>query len=336
MFDWRRKRKTPPANSNRVDELANGLARQGRTAEIEFELDALDRTKLSECELESWYHVRGIAAFRRGDRPLAMARFIEAHAAFPESATIAFSLGQEYEYLGDIASTFELFDRAVFPKLPASHALAQSRYAYLWGDLQRAVSYVEPVLEMHYKLGIADDMFLYIRGMPFFSQTWAYMAAFAEIQGDLARLDKVTRTAVSRLKECDLSHLVEFLACIKTRDFSRYAASLQSGTGYARSRAAVIRALREESYQRAQDVLSSVRLADNDFPWLPDMLLLANCEAAHRCEPSAEPGLVERFFLRQPLLFEPDHAVNFRVLDYQESLKRIYQSRRRAATTERS
>ncbi len=117
MFDTWRRKDTPPSTSNRVDDLANGLARHGRIADLASELDKLDRAGLSESELESWYHFRGIEAFRRGDRPLAMRRFIEAHAAFPKSATITFSLGQEYEYLADVESMFGLFDRAPFPKV---------------------------------------------------------------------------------------------------------------------------------------------------------------------------------------------------------------------------
>lgn len=322
----------PGPNSNRVEELANDLARRGKAADIESEMEKLNRADFSEAELESWYHIRGIAAFTRGDRTLAMSRFKEAYAAFPNSAMIAFSLGQEYEYFGDVESAFSFFDRALFPKLPARHALAQSRYAYLWGDLRRAQCYIEPVLEMHFRLGIADSTFLWIRRMPFFNQTWDYMAAFAELTGELERFEAMTQRAVSELKGCDLSALTDFLSCMKTKDFSRYEAFMNYGTGYERTRAAVIYALRQTEFSRAQDVLGSVQLPDNDFPWLHDILLLANCEVAHRCEPGAEAELVERFFQRQPLLFEPDHAVNFRLLHYQEQLKPMYQARRRGTT----
>lgn len=321
----------PAASSNRVEELANGLAKRGKAADVETELDKLDRADFSESELESWYHIRGIAAFARGDRPLAMSRFIEAHAASPRSARIAFSLGQEYEHVGDTEAMFGLFDRAVFPSLPARQALWQSRYAYLWGDLTRAVSYVEPVLEAHFQLGNADDTFLWIRGMPFFSETWAFMAAFAELMGDLDRLDAMTQRAASELKDIDVSYLTDFVSCMKTKDFSRYEAFLNRGTGYERTRAAAIHASRQNEYSEAQETLASVKLADNDFPWLADILLLVSCEAAHRCEPNAEADLLEKFFRRQQLLFEPHHAVNFRLLQYQELLKPIYQARRRAA-----
>lgn len=318
-------------NPNRVEELANSLARQGKIGDLESELDKLDRSDLSDSELEAWYHIRGIAAFSRGDRRLALARFEEAYAAFPKSARIAFSLGQEYERLGDPESMFTLFDRAAFPNLPASHALAQSRYAYLWGDIHRALRYVEPILEAHFKLVIADSTFLWIRGMPFFDQTWAYMAAFAELTGDLDKLESITQRAVTELKDYDASHLAEFVLCIKTGDFSAYEAFLNRGTGYERTRAAVVRAQHLEKYSQAQEVLNSLNLADNDFPWLKDILLLASCEVAHRCESDGERELLERFLQRQPLLFEPDHAVNFRLLAYQEILKPIYQRRHRAA-----
>jgi hypothetical protein len=165
--------------------------------------------------------------------------------------------------------------------------------------------------------------------MPFFGQTWAYLAAFLEVQGDLSKLETATRTAASRLKDIDLSPQRDLLSCMRSKDSAPYAARLHSGTGYERARAAVIVSHTEDTFMRALEVLDSVRFGDNDFPWLGEMLLLAKCEAAHRCQASAETGLMESFFIRQPLLFEPDHAVNFRVLEYQESLKRIYRSRRK-------
>jgi hypothetical protein len=261
-----------------------------------------------------------------------MSRFKEAHAAFPKSAEIAFSLGQEYEGIGDAESMFGLFDSVLFPNISARYALAESRYAYLWGDLQRAVSYIEPVLEAHFQFGIADDTFLWMRGMPFFSETWHYMAAFAELTGDLGSLETLTEKAASDLRDCDLTILSNFLSCMKQNDFSRYEAYLNHETGYERTKAAVIHARRQNEYSKAQEILGSVRLEDKDFPWLNDILLLANCEAAHRFNLQAEAELKERFLLRQQLLSEPNHAVSFRLLEYQELLKPIYQARRHAAT----
>jgi hypothetical protein len=339
MFNWLKKRflpqtganriEDPQAPANRIEALADRLAREGKAANIEGELEALDVAELSSPELEAWYHLRGIAAFRRGDRQLAKARFAEAHSKFPSSAMIAFSLGQEYEYIGDTATMFGLFDRYRFPALPAIHALAESRYAYLWGDIDRAVSYVEPVLEMHFKLGFADDMFLHTRGMPFFGQTWAYLAAFYELRRDLSTLETITERAASGLKDYDVSTQRRFLESLRTGDFSQYTATPNYGTGSERARAAVILTQHSTTLDGANSFLDAVQFSTSDFPWLSDIILLARCEAAHRLDPAVEPALIDSFFARQPLLFEPDHAVNFRVLAYQEYLKQLYQSRRR-------
>jgi hypothetical protein len=43
-----------------------------------------------------------------------------------------------------------------------------------------------------------------------------------------------------------------------------------------------------------------------------------------------EAALQESFLKRQPLLFEPDHAVTFQLIDYQERLKEIYRRSRAA------
>jgi hypothetical protein len=85
MFNWWKKRLLPQTGANRIEALADRLAREGKAANIEGELDALDVAELSSLEIESWYHLRGIAAFRRGDRQLAKARFAEAHSKFPVS-----------------------------------------------------------------------------------------------------------------------------------------------------------------------------------------------------------------------------------------------------------
>ena len=114
---------------------------------------------------------------------------------------------------------FQLFDEHPFPSLPASYAFAQARYAYLWNDFDRGLSYVKPILKAHFDLNIADDTFLYIRGMPFFGQTWAYFAAFYELKGDLEPAVQLTQDAKRQLIEYDTSHLEKFLIAVRSADF---------------------------------------------------------------------------------------------------------------------
>ena len=145
--------------TDRIDALANELARAGNITALEAELDKFNPLRLKGAERESWFHLRGIAAFQRGDRDTAFARFKEARNAVPDSGSIAFSLAQEHEFRGEIGEMLELFDLFRFPSLPAAYGLAQARYAYLWGEFARGISYVDPILEAHFDLKVADDTF---------------------------------------------------------------------------------------------------------------------------------------------------------------------------------
>ncbi|HJX66359.1 MAG TPA: hypothetical protein VJ860_20680 [Polyangia bacterium] len=313
---------------NRIDEMANRLAQAGRVEEIERELERFDPKRLEGAELESWYHIWGIEAFRRGGRRQAFARFQEARNACQNSNQIAFSLAQEHEFRGEAAEMFSLFDACRFPKVPASYALAQARYAYLWSDLTRAQAYIAPIFEAYWSLRIADDTFLYLRGLPFFSQTWAYAAAFQELSGRLDQLEKETREAAGRLVDFDGAPAVKFVQAVRANDFSEYLREPGRGTAYERTRAAVLLSSGMATQEDAAVALNDVKLGPGDFPWLSDMVLLARCAAASRWGDPREESLAAEFFLKQPLLFEPDHAFNFRLLGYQEKLKARYRQNR--------
>jgi hypothetical protein len=327
MFSWRRK-----PQGNRVDEMANRLAQAGRVEEIAGELDRFDPKRLKGAELESWYHLWGIDAFRKGDRTGAFHRFQEARSACPDSGQIAFSLGQEHEHRGEVEQMLALFDAHRFPKVPASHALAQARYAYLWSDLARAHSYIDPIFDAYWELRIADDTFLYLRGLPFFSQTWAYSAAFRELSGNLEKLEQETEEAARRLTDYDVTPAMKFVQAIRSNDFSEYVREPRRGNGYDRTRAAVLLSKGLASHAEAVAVLDEVQLGGGDIPWLADVVRLAKADSGSRWNDPDEGALAAKFCKKQPLLFEPDHAFNFRLLGYQEKLKTRYQeSRRRGA-----
>jgi hypothetical protein len=321
--------RTHKGQKNRIDESVNRLAQEGRLDEIARELERFDPKRLEGAELESSYHVWGIEAFRRGDRTRAFHRFQEGRSACPDSGQIAFSLGQEYEHRAEVEEMFALFDAYRFPKIPASHALAQARYAYLWSDLTRAHAYIDPIFEAYWNLRIADDTFLYLRGLPFFSQTWAYSAAFRELSGQLDRLQKQTEEAAGRLADFDVTPVMKFVGAVRSNDFSEYVREPRRGTAYERTRAAVLMSNGMATHAEAAAVLNDVQLGESDFPWLSDIVLLAKCAAASRWNDPSEGPLTAEFCKRQPLLFEPDHAFNFRLLGYQEKLKARYQENKR-------
>ncbi len=91
----------------------------------------------------------------------------------------------------------------------------------------------------------------------------------------------------------------------------------------------IILAQETDDEKKANRLLDDVKLTDEDFPWLDDMRLLAKCERAGKTgNHDLEADLRQQFFARQPMLFEPDNAINFNLLKYQENLKEEYQKTR--------
>lgn len=330
MFFNRQPKETP-------DELANRLDREGRVAELEKELQRYTPGTLSAKEKESYYHIWGITAFQRGDRPTAFERFKEGLKQCPDSAAIRFSLGQEHEERGEIDEMLACFDGCSFPAVSSHYMLAAARYAYLWGHPANGVAYLKPIFEAYFKLGIADDHFVYVRGLPFFSQTWSYFVTFAWMQGSYDATDEFLRRAKSKLSDYDFDQLSHFYEAHKRSDYSGYAAEIAKDlethdgrfpSGYQRVQLAALNAVIRSDADAAIAELQHVTLADNDFPWLKDVMLVhiarSYWKAGRHDEESAERT---SFLEHQKMLFEPDHAFNFAFLDYQDELRKIYQSK---------
>ncbi len=292
MF-WKRKNKTAPPTQegNRLDALANKLQQQGRLDALESELAKFDPAMLVDAEKESWYHLRGMIPFRLGNRQLAFDRFQEGVKQCPDSALLHFSLGQEHEFRGAIDDMVRSFDRAAFPNVPAQYALAEARYCYLWNRNDKGWSYVEALMPAYFKLKILDTTFLHIRGLPFFEQAWAYLAAFSQIGGDWVPLSKLTDKAAAECSDCDFDYLKAELEAFKSGEFSPLKAGLQSSidgaqkhnwpSGYQTLRLKIILAQESSDGEEANRLLDSVTFSERDFPWLDDMRLLANFNLLH-------------------------------------------------------
>lgn len=316
---------------NRVDQLANNLYRAGRAHELEGELQRLDYSSLSPSEQEAWWHAYGICALQAGSDREALRRFTEAYGNFPDSSSIRFSLGQQYIRTGQASLGFEHFRACAFPRISREFTLAQARYAYLFDRYADGFLFLRPFFDAYQRLQVLDDHFLYVRGLPFFGTAWAYLAAFSMLSGDFAELEAVTRYVVqnshdydleqvqAQLKACREAAFDDLLRCRQTR-----LASLPANfpSGYARIAIAVIEAREASSFEEAERILHEVPLTPQDFPWLEDVRTLTVAALAHQFGIEAtERSQREAFLERQPLLFEPDHAVNFLLLRYQEQLK---------------
>ena len=325
--------KQSPRNSppNRIDDLTNRLQREGRIADVERELEKLEKSELSQAELESWWHVYGIAAFRTGRQQEATARFEEAYRQFPNSAHIKFSLGQQYVNAHQIDRAFELFRSCVFPAVPREYALAQVRYAYLWNRYEDGRLMLRPFFKAYQDLKILDDHFLYVRGLPFFGTWWSYLAALSILSGDAQELENVTAYVSKNCHDYDFEYLKAEL--ISYRDdrpqmMLPFIEKRLRGTradfpnGYSLMQRGIIQGRSTASQKEAEDRLDSVELKKNDFPWLAHVRSLAKAEIAHRFSQfDLENQIVVEFLARQAMLFEPDIALNFHLLRYQERLK---------------
>ena len=91
---------------------------------------------------------------------------------------------------------------------------------------------------------------------------------------------------------------------------------------------AVAKSRMSPTAHHAEAALNEVKLSEQDFPWLEDIRTLAKAENVHRFGESAiEHEHIAAFLARQHMLFEPDIALNFHLLEYQENLKPKYQRR---------
>lgn len=326
---------TPPPN--RVDELANALQREGRVGEFERELEKFDKAELSQAELESWWHIYGIAAFRAGRQQEATARFEEAYRRFPKSPHIRFSLGQQYVNARQLDRGFELFRSCVFPEIPCDYVMAQVRYAYLWNRYDDGRLMLRPFFKAFQELKILDDHFLYVRGLPFFGAWWSYLAALSILSGDTKELESVTEYVSSNCHDYDFEYLKAELVAYrddKPEVMLPFVEKRLEGArpdfpnGYSFMKRAVLKGRNAASQGEADALLDSVTLKENDSPWLADIRTLAKAEIARRFSNSeAENKHIDAFMAKQAMLFEPDIALNFHLLRYQEHLKSRFQSK---------
>lgn len=334
MWNPFKKKDQPDANAvNRVEDLADNLHREGRSNELESALEKLDRAGLSGPEQESWWHLYGITAFQRGQDAEALRRFQQGYAQFPNASSIRFSLAQQHERLGDIDKAFALFSAGRFPELPREFVLAQARYAYLWDRYGNGREFVRPFFEAYRELRILDDHFLYVRGVPFFGTAWSYLGAFSLLSDEWDELEEVTRFVVKHCSDYDFEELqLELQAHREAKPElliapmqKRIQGSSQFPVGYFQMYIAVANARLARSAGEAEAALAAVKLTEKDHRWLEDIRTLAKAEIAHRFgQAEAEHEYVAAFLQRQPMLFEPDIAFNFHLLQYQEGLKPHY------------
>ena len=328
-----------PAAPGQIDELVNEYGPKGRWSELRLLLDRLNRERLSKPELERWYHARGIVEYRTDQRTRASEIFQEGLKHFPNSGWLNYGLGQEYEFQGRPDDMVACFQRVRLTDVGSHAILAIARYHYLWDQLALGQQAIQPIFDAYYDLKIVDDTFLYLRGLPMFSVAFGYRATVAHLSGQIDGARSELARARSELADYNFeSHHLDLEATatgdwqpvINDLDGTIESLDARLPSGSLRMKRAVLSSRQAATVEAAAAELDAVEVTKNDHLWLNDVRVLARAEACRRLGDAAgEKAALDRFWPKQPLLFEPNHAFSFGSLDYQERLKPDYRARRR-------
>jgi hypothetical protein len=332
----------PPPDPNRVEsaigEAVKSAGLRPMPEVIETSLKKFVVDDLSDAEREAWFYFRALAAFSRGDAHEAFRRAESGLRMNGDSSRLRIALADMHERNGNRERMFELLDTMPHPKEHGRIQMTAARYAWYCDDLERATAYVQPVLEAFYEMSDGDDATLYSRGLPFVRDVLYFVAAVHALRGDLAPARRVVAETHERMSNVDLADVMLFLDCKATNDFRPVLEarerddSLAFSGGIIPTQMGVIRAQLTADPNAAVELLRRIVLPRQHVPWLNDVILLAVCQLAGRAgnEPE-ESRLRADFVRRQPMLLEPNHAMYFNLLEYQESLKPAAQAARRYA-----
>jgi tetratricopeptide (TPR) repeat protein len=331
----------PPAGRGdppSFDEIVTPFFQKGDWAGLIGALDRIDPQTLDESEAIRWHTSRGAAAERMGRRDEAVSTYSEGVRRHPDSSVLQAVMGRLLEEEGRFDDALQHFRRVRLSDGGGSAVMTAARYCYLWNAFEDAVALHTQIFDAFFSLKIADDTFLYIRGLPFFSQAYGAQAAVLVLNGsaDEAKdLFERSETQLSDLNGIEDERLTLSATLGQPTGLIKYlsAEAQPDGgafSGYTRMRLATWQARGSDQPAEAERLLASVTLQEGDFPWLEDIRLLASIAAARKTgELRQDDPRIAELFKRQRRLFEPDHAFHFGLLDEQEILKERYRDERR-------
>ena len=294
-------------------------------------LERIDPDALEGQDAVNWYTFRGIGAEQSGRREEAAGAYTEGARRHPESSTLQVVAGRFLEAEGRFDEALPHFRSVRLGDGGGSALMTAARYCYLWDALDDAVALLAQIFEAYFELRIADDHFLYTRRLPFFADAFGAQAAVLVLSGREgeaeALLDKA-RASLSDLPGLDVERLT--LEATLGRPSGLIEHRSNGEDGYGRMRRAAWEARATDQPAAAGKGLESVRLRESDFGWLEDIRLLAMIAADRRAgDFRTDDPRINDFFARQALLFEPEHAFHFGLLEEQEALKERYRTNRR-------
>jgi tetratricopeptide (TPR) repeat protein len=293
-------------------------------------LERIDPDGLEAPEAVHWYTGRGIAAEQLGRREEAVGAYREGARRHPESSALHAVVGRLLEEEGRFEEALPYFRSVRLGDGGGNAVMTAARYCYLWDAFDDAVALHAQIFDAYSALKIADDHFLYTRGLPFFSQAYGAQAAVLVLSD---RADEAEALLKESETLSDLSGIEEerlTLEATMGRPSGLIDHLSREAQGYGGMRLATWQAQAIDQPAAAEERLASVTLQENDFSWLEDIRLLATIAAARRAgDLRTDDPRISDFFARQPRLFEPEHAFHFGLLDEQEKLKEAYRALRR-------
>jgi tetratricopeptide (TPR) repeat protein len=296
-------------------------------------LDRVDPDELEEPEAIRWHTSRGLAAEQLGRRDEAVSAYSEGLRRHPDSSTLHCIRGRLFAEEGRIDEALPHFRSVRLGDGGGTAVTSAANYCYLWDALDDAVALYDQIFSAYFALRIADDHFLYTRGLPFFLEAYGAQAAFLVLSGngDAARdLLERSETHLSDLYGIEAERLTLEATLGQPTGLLEYLAGEARADGEAALRLATWRAQGSDQRAQAEQWLESVTLGENDRPWFEDVRLLAMIATARRAgELREDDPRIADFLKHQPALFEPEHAFHFGLLDEQEVQKEQYRARRR-------
>jgi len=322
---------------NRIQKLIDKYPYSDQDKILKSKLEKIKEKKLTDEELELWYSTRGTLDFDVGNFKGAKLIFEEGIKYFPESGNLNFNLGSTFENLGLRQNALSQFKKVKNESISPAALLYIAKTFYLWSEYEDALNIIQPIFNAYYEFGIVDDNFLSMRGFPFYSETFGYLAVFAKLlnKNDLAREE--LEKAKKNLIQDDFSFLDTNLEAFVTNDWTRILNDINSSlknedVDAIHGMSIVLRALiisrKVNSYEDSIKILDNTNLPEDTFSWLPDVLLLAKAEMANKYNNiDDENHYLNQFWEKQPSLFEPNHVFTFGLDEYQEKLKIIFIAR---------
>ena len=312
---------------------------------LKDKLNDIKEEALKSHELESLFDMKGVLEARFGEINRAIKIYKDACEKIPDSLNLNYKLALLLEKNGEMDTAFKYFSKVASDgELNVYITLTIVRLYYLWGYYTEGLELIQSILKVYYETGIIDDHLVSMRGYPFYSEIFANLAVFAKLTKNPNLAFEEIEKAKKDLKSYPFKRLEDELNPFISEDWTERTKALkkelkqlkeyQTPLGYNLVLQALIKTRQASSYDDAIQNFSSVKITEDDFPWLKDIINLGKAEAANRFNKNNDEQKYQtEFFKKQPLLFEPNHVFRFGLTEYQEKLKEIYQTMKRDSKT---